>query len=187
MRLFIAVTLPEEIKQKIGILLDDLPAALRREADIRWVRPDHFHLTLKFLGECPEEKLSEIIETMDQAVEGVAPFSLTIGGLGYFPERGPLRIIWLGLLEGRDPLAGLAARMDAALEPLGFSKETRPFSAHLTLGRVKAAKHPDKIRSLVEMSKSGSIGSQTVNSAALYRSTLSPSGPTYTVLQPASF
>jgi len=183
MRLFVAVDLPEEIKEKVGQVLKDLASVLSPEkADIKWVKPEQIHFTLKFLGECPEERIPEITQTLDAAVKDIKPFTLRLGGLGVFPDKGPSRVIWLGLQEGKEAMSNLALRTELALEPLGFASEDRPFSAHLTLGRVKSTKHPDKIRSLLDAAVKKSLGVFSVGEVVLYRSILSPTGPTYSIL-----
>ncbi|SRR5258708_1668925 len=184
MRLFIAVQLPAEVQAKIAEIREDLSRAAQREkADIKWVQPEQFHFTLKFLGECPDEQLPGITEALKTAVEGVAPFSLRLGSLGAFPEKGSLRVIWVGLLEGDPPLRALAERVEAACELLGFPQEERLFHAHVTLGRGRGSKNMAKMRAHIEAKKIEPMGPLAVHSITLVRSTLSPKGPMYTDLQ----
>jgi len=184
MRLFVAVSLPEEIKEKIGDVLRDLTGIARlAEADVKWVKLEQIHFTVKFLGDCAEDQIPLITRALESAIQGLSRFMVSLGGLGYFPEKGLLRIIWLGLLEGEASLKELANRVEASCEPLGFPKEDRIFNAHLTLGRVKSIRNVDKIRSLLDRQSKASVGAFTINSIALIRSVLSPAGPTYTLLQ----
>src|SRR5436190_14125914 len=98
MRLFIAVELPDEIKETVREILQALSSALRREkAEIKWVKPEQFHLTLKFLGECMEDQVPQVVKALETAVQGGSPFQATLGRLGCFPETGHIRIIWVGL------------------------------------------------------------------------------------------
>ncbi|OGR93545.1 MAG: 2'-5' RNA ligase [Elusimicrobia bacterium RIFCSPLOWO2_01_FULL_59_12] len=184
MRVFVAVPLPDDIKREVAEISRGLAAACLREgARVTWVKPEQFHFTLKFLGECAEDQAPRIIQALETAAKGASPFTAALGGPGCYPERGPLRIIWLGLTEGEAPMVDLAARVEAACGPLGFPKEDRPFSAHLTLGRVKSARSPDKIRSILAATPAPPAGSWKVDSFALVQSVLSPHGPAYTTLQ----
>jgi 2'-5' RNA ligase len=184
MRLFVAVDLPEEIKHQVNTVLHDLATMARKQqAEIKWVKLEQLHFTLKFLGECADEQLPSLTQALEAAVQGITPYPIEIGGLGTFPEQGFLRILWLGLREGDAAMHNLAVRVEAACTPLGFAPEERPFSAHLTLGRVKSCKHPDRIRAFLETSSEQTLGQVTVDAITLMRSVLSSSGPTYTVLK----
>src|SRR5438045_1054650 len=117
MRLFLAIDLPVEIKAKASEVVRDLASALRSEkVEIKWVRPEQFHFTLKFLGECPEEQVPVLAQALEAAFTEIEPFSVRTGEVGAYPDKGPLRVIWLGLQEGEAPMADLARRTDGALE-----------------------------------------------------------------------
>jgi 2'-5' RNA ligase len=151
LRLFVAVELPDDVRRA----LDDAVESLKRagvDEGLRWVRPEGIHVTLKFLGATPREKVDAIIAGLRDAVSGVAPFELRPEGLGTFHggrnphftrqyrrERYPsnVRVLWVGVEGDTALLAELAARVEAAISPLGFPTEKRPFAAHLTLARVR--------------------------------------------------
>jgi 2'-5' RNA ligase len=186
MRLFAAVDLPEDVRDKVEEIQRNLLTALQNAADIKWVEPGQVHWTLQFLGECSEDRVTEIARALDAAAAGVRPFPARIGGVGTFPETGAPRILWLGLAEGGEAMADLAGRVHRALEPFGFIPDERPFSAHLTLGRVKRLQAAAQARTILEAAKAEGFASFTVDSIHLYRSVLSPQGPTYSLLHAAS-
>jgi 2'-5' RNA ligase len=174
MRTFVAIDIPDEIRRKIQDIIEALRVAA---TNVRWSRAEGLHLTLKFLGEIPPTKL-EGIKTSLAAVHLHAPLALRVQGIGYFPNERSPRVIWLGL-EGGAELRELAARVEENLQPLGFPKEDRPFTAHLTLGRLPT---PGKIASVQELLRQReplALGSFTATEFFLYESKLSPGGSVY--------
>jgi 2'-5' RNA ligase len=136
-RLFFALPLPAEATAAIAELVDQVrsegvPGGGR---DVRWVRLDGLHLTLRFLGPTLDDRVVPATEAVHVAARGHAPFDVVIGGAGVFPPVGRPRALWLGLHEGADALAGLAGAVDEALTASGWALDTRPFRAHLTLAR----------------------------------------------------
>jgi len=154
---------------------------LRRHApDVAWVARDNLHLTLKFLGAVEGDRLGAVTTALAGAVTARPAFQLALSGLGAFPSAVRPRVLWAGIGEGAGAAADVAARIDAALDPLGFPRETRPFSAHVTLGRVRA---PRAGRGLAEALAAGApSGRQPVGHVSLMRSELSPRGARYTEL-----
>jgi 2'-5' RNA ligase len=145
---------------------------------VAWVARDNLHLTLKFLGDVEAERLGDVTAALAAALAGCPAFDLSIEGLGAFPTASRPRVLWAGVGEGREAAAALARCVDAALAPLGFPPESRPFAAHVTLGRVRV---PRTDRRLAEaLAASGALGRQRVSHAALMRSDLSPRGSRYT-------
>jgi len=133
-RLFIAVELPPDLKQRIKAM-----ATVLRGKDLgefRWVRPENIHLTLKFLGETPAERLSEITAAMTVAVRDIEPFILKLGKTGVFPSMRRPRVFWLGLDESLEQLMELQATLQTALKAIGFAEERDHFVPHLTLARI---------------------------------------------------
>ena len=174
MRTFIAIDIPDEIRRKIQDIIEALrPAA----TNVSWSRAEGLHLTLKFLGEIPPAKV-EAIKTSLAAVHLPAPLALRVQGTGYFSNEHSPRVIWLGV-EGGAELRELAARVEENLQPLGFPKEDRPFSAHLTLGRLRAPGRIAALQELLRQREPLELGSFTANEFFLYESKLSPGGSVY--------
>ncbi len=132
MRLFIACAIPDLVTRDVI----NACAAMRASVDdVRWVSPAHMHLTMKFLGERPDHDVARIVDAARDALTSVAPFEATIGAAGAFPNFSRPRVVWLGM-EPSAPFATIAARLEHVLAPLGYPEASRPFTAHLTLGRI---------------------------------------------------
>jgi 2'-5' RNA ligase len=173
MRVFVAVDIPAEIREKLQALL----ATLRRApADVRWSRPEGLHITLKFLGEVPAGDV-ERVKTALQTIQ-FQPVPITISGAGFFPNQRAPRVVWLGVQAGPE-LGALAAAVEHNLIPLGFAKESRPFSPHLTLGRIRTGNGIDQVRALLKQHEPLQMGSYTAADFFLYESQLSPAGSIY--------
>jgi len=134
-RSFIAIELPDGLKLE----LSSLQAMLRQPDDrwVKWVNPQGIHLTLKFLGNIPADKISPVSVAMEAAVNGIPPFNLEVSNLGAFPNLRQVQIIWVGVSGETELLRKLQQRLDSQLKPLGFNPEKRGFTAHLTLGRLR--------------------------------------------------
>ena len=133
-RTFVAVDLPEAVARVVGGVAQSLREA--RIEGLRPVRPEGVHLTLKFLGDVPNNRLDEVARAVSEAVASHRPFDISTGGFGAFPNtRRPL-VLWAGIEGDAGPLMRLQADVDAALGALGFATETRPFHPHLTLARL---------------------------------------------------
>lgn len=189
MRLFIALDIDEEIRQRIGRFLDGVSGFA---ADARWVRLESLHITLKFIGEQPPEMVS----TLQNKLTGVSasPFSLTYAGFGFFPTPKSPRVLWIGIQAGPE-LQCLAAAIDDATAQLGIPKEDRAFSPHLTLARKSGGSGaprrqkddgPNRVFQRLQ-EKLATIpvpefGTMTAREFFLYQSQLSRSGSRYTKL-----
>jgi RNA 2',3'-cyclic 3'-phosphodiesterase len=151
---------------------------------IRWVPAHQLHFTLKFLGEVPDDPLAAARAAAARVAAGVSPFDLALEGLGVFPAAGPPRVVWAGCGAGRSELMALAAAVEAAFGEAGFLKELRPFSPHLTLGRVKDPRAiPTRpFRDALARGAAARFGTIVAREIVLFRSDLSPAGPTYTPL-----
>ena len=151
--------------------------------DVTWVGPDNFHLTLKFLGPVDTGRIPDVTEALMSVAEACPSFHLGIRGLGAFPSPARPRVLWAGIDAGAAPAAALAARVDDGLEALGFKREARAFSPHVTLGR---ARQPHAQPRLAEALVSTLfLGRVEVASISLMRSDLSPRGARYTELAAA--
>ena len=182
MRLFIAVDVTEEVRTAVAA-----KAARLREAncDVGWVKPENFHLTLKFLGETPDGKLDDIKAALDLVALSRAAFELELRGMGCFPERGAPRVVWVGAGAGRDALKTVARDVEGAMEDLGVPREQREFAAHLTIGRVRSPRGAERLRRLVEVEAETGFGRCVVDEVRLYKSTLASGGSIYDLLHAA--
>jgi len=134
MRLFVAVFPPAEVQRAAARVID----ALRRDGDgVSWVKPDNLHYTMRFLGEVGESGTRRVADAADRAVRGRKAFDAELGAPGAFPSARRARVLWLGMSRGERPLLELAGALQTELARLGFEKERRPFSPHLTIGRVR--------------------------------------------------
>jgi RNA 2',3'-cyclic 3'-phosphodiesterase len=154
--------------------------------DVSWVATANLHLTVKFLGAVAEDRIEAVAGALTGAIAGVGAFDAQVEGLGAFPSAARPRVVWAGVTAGAGTMADLAGRVDDALAALGFDREARPFSPHITLGRVR---QPGRILALTEALRraAGSgFGCFRVARVSLMRSELSPRGARYTELAAAS-
>jgi 2'-5' RNA ligase len=183
-RTFIAVELDEELKGALHRLQDRLCEQVSPRS-VRWVRIEGIHLTLKFLGDTPAGRIDEVRAALAQAAVEARPFSFTVGGLGCFPNTRRPRVVWVGLQEATGTLARLRDSVEAHVSPLGFPTERRPFSPHLTLGRVQRHASKSEVREIGEVvaaSAIGTVGQMAVTAVSYIKSDLRPSGAVYTTL-----
>jgi RNA 2',3'-cyclic 3'-phosphodiesterase len=140
---------------------------------------------LKFLGNIPSKRATEITEAMKRATQGISPFLLEVSGLGAFPSLKQARVFWVGVSGELDKLSGLQQNIDSALAALGFAREERPFVAHLTLARIREGASPAERRDFGELVDSATFQdkySVEVAAVRLMRSQLTPAGAIYTCL-----
>jgi 2'-5' RNA ligase len=184
LRTFIAIELDQELQQRLA----DLQSRLRREVPpqaVRWVRPEAVHLTLKFLGDTNQDHVEQVKEGLARAAQAVSPFQFTVGGVGCFPNTRRPRVVWVGLHEPTGALRRLRDAVEALVAPLGFPTEKRPFSPHLTLGRVHRRASSSDVRALGEIiaaSAVGDIDEMQVSEVCYIKSDLRPGGAVYTSL-----
>jgi RNA 2',3'-cyclic 3'-phosphodiesterase len=183
LRSFIAIETPLEIQNSIAQAAAPLKNLIPKHL-VRWVAPQNAHLTLKFLGDVSPANLERLAEALKLEAASHEMFSLSVGGLGAFPNPRRARVIWLGL-EAPPALAALQHAVDGASAKLGYPMEERPFSPHLTIGRVaQTASGSDLrlIRSALESTKVGILGTIRVQAIHIFKSLLQPAGPIYTIL-----
>ncbi len=178
-RTFVAVSMPGAVLQAIGNAQETLRA---HGLNIRWVRKEGIHLTLKFLGNIDVEKVGQVQAAMEQASKAFSPFTLAGKGIGVFPNIRRARVVWAGMSGEVEALRGLQRELESQLEPVGFPKERRPFKGHLTLGRVKGRLDAAKLTEGLEALEDFQTESFTANSVVLYRSDLRPGGAVYSKL-----
>jgi 2'-5' RNA ligase len=178
LRCFISIELPQALKQKITSVIERL---VKTGADVRWVVPENLHVTLKFLGPTPGNLIPDIEEKLRRAAGAHGRFTLKLSGAGAFPNERRPRVVWIGLVDS-DELLGLQRDIDASMEELGFEREDRPFSPHLTLGRVKSPRGNIALAKELDALRGFDIGVVEVGSVSLMKSELSPKGSKYTEL-----
>jgi 2'-5' RNA ligase len=184
LRLFIAIELPDDVRTSLARTMDDLKNA-GIDRSVRWVRPEGIHITLKFLGSTDEEDLPAIIAASREAVRPHPPFGLAVEGLGSFGGPRNLRVIWAGVGGDTASLVSLAENLETAMATLGFPRESRAFSAHLTLGRVRDDSPPaerQRIHALVEEQVPPERALLHVKHCSLMESTLKRGGAVYAQL-----
>jgi 2'-5' RNA ligase len=183
LRLFIACELPEEWLNA----LRDVSRALSRAGlgYLRWVRPEGIHLTLKFLGEVGRHLLPDLETAMRDACAGRKPFRLALGDIGTFGGRRGVRVVWVGVGGDLDALRALQKGVDDQVSALGFAREIRPFSPHLTLARVPETAPSDtgaRVAAALRATKLPPAQPFDVAELSLVRSQLGPGGARYTRL-----
>ncbi|MFH0763824.1 MAG: RNA 2',3'-cyclic phosphodiesterase [Candidatus Omnitrophota bacterium] len=184
MRTFIAIELSDEIKDTLAQIQSHLKYA---GADVKWVEKDNIHLTLKFLGEIDEKKCEKVKAVLDEIAKSVKPFEISIKDIGAFPKMEFPRVIWVGLDKGAKESTELAAKVDESLSKLGFDRGTRPFAAHLTVGRVRSPKNKEALKEKIMGCGERVTGNEEISSVILFQSTLTPAGSIYTKLYEAKF
>jgi RNA 2',3'-cyclic 3'-phosphodiesterase len=135
-RLFVAVPLRREATTAVADVVERIRAGEPEGRGVRWVRLDGLHLTLRFLGPTPEDRVPVLAEAVADVARDGEPFPITIRGAGSFPPTGRPRTIWLDIRDGVENLERLATRLDDRLADAGWERERRPFRAHLTLARA---------------------------------------------------
>lgn len=182
LRSFLAFDVTEEMRGELARIIALLSAKTK---DIRWIKPELMHCTLRFFGDVEEElllgKLSNVIE---REVRHQAPIHLLGRGIGVFPNWRYPRVLWAGIAGETESMMSLQAKLENAFEEFGFGKDPRVFRLHLTLGRAKSPiKHPETLMQLVEKLADRDFGEFTVSNLTLYKSVLTRDGPIYTPLK----
>jgi len=179
-RAFIAVDLPDDVRDAIG----DAQARLKRAhtgVKVSWTKVENLHLTLQFLGYVEEEAVEKIRAGLATVADDHVPFELLVAGAGAFPDEGRPRVLWVGCGD-TGKLKALAQSVRAAMQPLGFQPEHREFSAHLTLGRVKHPRPDAALTRALDSIKNEGFGAMRVEAIHLYQSELHPDGSIYSKL-----
>jgi 2'-5' RNA ligase len=176
-RLFIAVNLPDEMRNKIW----EATVPLREDGDsIRWVASEGMHLTLKFLGDVTADREDAVGRALERSASGVTPFVLRLGGFGAFPNVRRAKVIWVGC-EAPSPLQLLHRQVEGEMGEIGFEQEARSFHPHLTLGRVRRQADSKHVRGVVSIfERLNFTGEVPVCSVELMQSELTPAGANYT-------
>lgn len=190
------ISIDVEPTDKIHEFMDELE---RTRAPLNMVNPNHLHMTVKFLGDTEEEQTEDIIEKTEFALEDFDPFKLEVSGTGAFPHLGFMKVVWMdseaapdaphaGATEDEDIpfMADMAHRVEEELVPLGFERDDREFSPHITVARVKGGKNKEKLREVIEKYEDEHFTTFEVKGLTLKKSILKKSGPEYHTLETIS-
>ena len=186
MRTFIAIELPEEIKDALYHLQEKLK---KSQADVKWVVPQNIHLTLKFLGEIKDGQFDEIASILEGVAEEKNTFTIRLSSIGAFPKINFPRVIWVGIDKGDNETEEIARMLQERLKQIGIPEEERPFSSHITVGRVRSALNKQRLAEcLLDLqNKDGFLNQEfQVEKITIFKSTLTPKGPIYEVLKEAN-
>jgi len=181
-RSFVAVNIDDAVRASLAAEVERLKAG---RAIVRWVKPESFHLTLKFIGEIPMDLVPRAADVVERCVEGVAPFEVEFRGVGALPRPEKPRIVYADVLDPGGFLAALAKALNEQMSDLGLRREKRSFKPHLTLGRVKSLKGTAELLQLMAEDAEKAFGTLQVSDVCLMMSELRPSGAEYTVLHRA--
>ncbi len=182
LRVFVAIDLPPRVKMAVGSVSQQLAGIKGR---IAWVKPQGIHLTLKFLGNVSPRQLEQIKQALQVSVGNIQPFSFQLTELGLFPNDRRPRVIWWGLETDSPQLLQLYRSLEKQLAKCGFPHEKRPFTPHLTLGRVRELAQPQQLTRLMAEVKIPTLAPIAVKQLELMQSTLTRTGAIYNHL--ASF
>lgn len=183
-RCFVAVALPDHLREAIR---DFFQPHATPVGGVKWIRREHLHLTLKFLGDVVAERIPTLAAALDDILAPFLPFQVRLRGAGAFPAATRPRVIWIGVAEGAAELTALAGAVERSMVALGFPPEERPFAAHLTVGRVKGPlRDPAALPALIEGVRERAWGEMLVPEVHLMRSELFPEGPRYSILHTTS-
>lgn len=186
MRLFVAIDLDDRARQAIAVEQERIGMSLgdAKGSSLRWIRPEHIHLTLAFLGEIAEPEVPRIVAAVSPEIQ-VPPFAAVFDSLGVFPPRGAPRVLWTGVGTGARELIELQRQVADRVERTGVRLERRPFQPHLTLGRWRTSR-PADARHAVSADRHTAIARVMIDHVTLYQSRVSPSGPSYSALARAN-
>ncbi len=173
------VALDVEANAKIREFIDEVE---RTGAPLNMVDPNDIHMTIKFLGDTEEETIDEITEKVKFVLDSFDPFEIEIKGTGAFPHMGFMKVVWVGA-EGTSELEDMAHRVEEELVPVGFSRDDREFSPHITVARVKGGKNKEQLRSVIEDYEDTHFTTKRVNKLTLKKSILKKSGAEYETLE----
>jgi RNA 2',3'-cyclic 3'-phosphodiesterase len=174
-RLFVALDVPRNVREALSEVTENLK---KKCPGARWTRLEGVHITLKFIGEAPEDRVTPIREALG-TLGPFAPVEVRVTGFGFFPTARRPRVFWAGV-EGGPRLSELAAAIEMRLEPLGIAPEKRAFHPHLTLARFESPRGTQALRDAVEGLGTPEFGAETFREFHLYQSVLKRSGAEYT-------
>lgn len=179
LRCFIAVDVADEVRHSLTRQYHQLK---RQAKEYRWVDPENYHLTIKFLGNVAGEKVPDITAAVHRVARDLHPFEVRVEGFDAFPYRSTPRVVWAGISNGSEELVDLWRRVGDNLSVLGFPHDQREYTPHLTLGRAKSGNKRADLMPLFNRLESRDWGAYMVSSVKILKSEFKRKGPVYTVL-----
>ncbi len=183
MRTFIAIEISDEVRSGLAAFQKELRDT---GAQVRWVRAETMHLTLAFLGEVPEPGLEQVRAAMELGAEGSPTLHLNVSGAGTFGSRRSPRVVWAGLRGDVTALQNLQRKLAEALRTAGFETEDRPFSPHITLGRIRGKRNMDAMLERIDAASDRSFGTIDADATLLFKSDLRPEGAVHSAIHEVS-
>lgn len=179
-RLFIAICLPNEIKRALSNIIEELK---KSGSDAKWIEQKNIHLTIKFLGNTPVEKIKAISKVLPETCLKKSATQVVLEKLGSFPSLSTPRIIWVGLKDTHGFLKRMSQTLEGSLEKIGLRKEIREFQAHITLGRIRSSINKiSLIEKINAANKNFCQKSFYIDNITLFESRLTPQGPIHSIL-----
>jgi 2'-5' RNA ligase len=182
-RTFIAVDPGKPIRDRLLALQETLA---RTETEVKWVEAANLHVTLLFLGEVDDREVHHVCQMVADGVQQRPAFSMTVERVGCFPTPRRPRVVWAGVGEGTQPLCAIHDTLEEPLTELGYRREERRYTPHITLGRVKSDRPTDKLAAALVKHAGWKGGETAVREILVMSSELTPQGPIYTVLSRAA-
>jgi 2'-5' RNA ligase len=183
-RTFIAIDIDSATRKRIVEFVESLR---KHQFDIKWVKPENIHLTIKFLGNILENSYDKLYMGVEKAVENTDIIKLRVHGTGVFPGTKNPRVFWVGVTGEKEKLLSLKQDIEYSLQRAGFPKEVREFSPHITIGRFRTWKKIESLERIITGSGDLFFGEFYVSSVKVYRSELTPVGPEYFPLKEIKF
>jgi len=173
MRAFLGISIPEDLKQKIMQIQDNFS-----DFDIKFVETENLHFNLRFFEEIEDDRIEGLKKSLEEVCKSFEPFEINITGLGFFPNKNYIRVIWIGVKEGHEQFVAFASTIDNALNNFGFLREEN-FVPHLTLGRVRSGRNKNELLLAIRKLENLEIGKMKINEIKLFQSILTRNGPVY--------
>jgi 2'-5' RNA ligase len=182
-RLFIALTMPEDVKTEIEKAQAELRRALPKDC-VRWTKREQFHLTLKFLGNVDAQRFEPLADAVRGACQGFAALDLRAERIGFFPDLRLPRVVWAGVRDQREQLPRLQRAVEASTRDFSAEESSERFTGHVTLGRIKAIRRPEAeaLAKVASGLAARFFGAWTADKIEIIRSQLSPDGARHTTL-----
>ena len=176
LRTFIALELNSDFHKAIAQIQSDLK---KLNLDMKWVKPEIAHLTLKFLGDVPEKKIEAVVGALKKSLINFKPFAIELTHIGAFPRIEFPQVLWIGLGGEIQAIKSIVAVLENELGEIGFKKEKRDFEAHITIGRLRSKKNLSLLTNALKNYFVPHSIKQAITHLTLFKSTLTPQGPIY--------